>query len=86
VLLAAALAIVLITQREVRYTEAAPIVTAEWITVGTGVGLKVAAEADMRDRLATLELESLSTPQAVFVLFRCLPVKKKLLSRVEIPR
>jgi transcriptional regulator with XRE-family HTH domain len=65
---------------------AATLIHQQLLLANQGRLLEPLIEADMRDRLATLELESLSTPQAVFVLVRCLPVKKKLLSRVEMPR
>lgn len=44
---------------------------------------------DVRERLVTLELDSLSTPQAAFLLFRCTSRRQPLLSRLarfEIPR
>ncbi|HCU48412.1 MAG TPA: hypothetical protein DGG94_01015 [Micromonosporaceae bacterium] len=44
---------------------------------------------DVHDRIGTLELDSLDTPRAVFVLFRCQPQKKSLLTRLtrfEVPR
>jgi len=39
-------------------------------------------ELDVRDRPAIIELESLVTPQAVFVLLRLVPIKRKLLTRI----
>jgi hypothetical protein len=65
---------------------AAALIHQQLLLANQGRLLEPLIETDMRDRLATLGLESLSTPQAVFVLFRCLPVKKKLLSRVEMSR
>ncbi len=44
---------------------------------------------DVHDRVATLELDSLDTPRAAFVLFRCHSQKRPLLTRLarfELPR
>jgi transcriptional regulator with XRE-family HTH domain len=44
---------------------------------------------DVQGRTRTLELDTLGTPYAVFVLFRCLPLRKHLLTRLtrlEFPR
>jgi hypothetical protein len=46
VLLGVATYLVLSAQVEVRYTEAMPTISAEWITVGSGEGLRVSAEVD----------------------------------------
>jgi transcriptional regulator with XRE-family HTH domain len=62
---------------------AAVLIHQQLLLAKQGRPLEPLAEADMRGHLATLELESLCTPQAVFVLFRCLPVKKKLLSHAD---
>ncbi len=62
---------------------AAVLIHQQLLLAKQGRPLEPLAEADVRGRLATLELESLCTPQAVFVLLRCLPIKKKLLSRAD---
>jgi len=47
-----------------------------------GQPLEPIVESDMRGRLATIELEPLETPQAVFVVFRCAAFKSRLLAIV----
>jgi transcriptional regulator with XRE-family HTH domain len=63
---------------------AAALIHRQLLLAKQGCPLEPLAEADVRGRLTTLELESLCTPQAVFVFFRCLPVKKKLLQRADV--
>lgn len=47
-----------------------------------GQPLEDMVESDIRSRLATIELEPLCTPQAVFVLFRCVAVRQRVLASV----
>ena len=54
-----------------------------------GHALEPLSLPDVRDRVATLKLDSLDTPRAIFVLFRCQPQKRPLLTRLarfELPR
>ncbi len=68
---------------------AATLISRQLHLARQGSPLEPLAVPDVHDRVATLEVESLRTPQAVFVLFRCRPGKRKLLtrlSRLELPR
>lgn len=47
-----------------------------------GATLEPLVEADAHGQLATIVVEPIRTPQAVFVLFRCLPTKKKVLASI----
>jgi transcriptional regulator with XRE-family HTH domain len=65
---------------------AAQVIQARLVAAQRDEVLEPFMETDMRGRLTTIELDSLSTPQAVFVLFCCVPTKSKLLSRVALTR
>jgi transcriptional regulator with XRE-family HTH domain len=56
------------------------------IAAKRGEPLEPIAEADIRGRPVTLELEPLRTPQAVFLLFRPAPVRSKLREVVALRR
>jgi transcriptional regulator with XRE-family HTH domain len=56
------------------------------IAAKQGQALGPLVETDMRGRVATIEIESLQTPQAVFLLFRPVPVKSKLRSMFPVGR
>jgi hypothetical protein len=53
-----------------------------FIAARWGQVLKPPIETDVHWRMATIEIEPLHTPQAVFILFRPVPVKSKLRSMI----
>ncbi|WP_166680280.1 helix-turn-helix domain-containing protein [Kribbella sp. VKM Ac-2566] len=60
----------------------APLIQQHLRAAQRGDALEPITLADVRGRIATVHLDSLCTPQAVFVLFRCSPEKKPLLTRL----
>lgn len=63
-----------------------PMIQASLIAAKRGKVLDPITETDMRGRVATIEREPLETPQAVFVLFRCVPARAKLRTVVTLRR